>query len=112
MSCSIYSTRRWRRLRSAKLAEKPLCEVCEKRGRLVPASTVDHIIAIAAGGDPFPDLQGLMSCCWSCHSTKTNARDNPKRFGKLWTAAFKGCGLDGRPIDPDHPFLKEPSPCN
>lgn len=104
MGSSIYSTRRWRKLRAAKLNEQPLCEPCFKRAKLVPATSVDHVVAIAAGGDPYPDLDGLMSMCVSCHSTKTNARDNPHRFGKRWTAAFKGCGLDGKPLDPDHPM--------
>jgi len=102
---SIYSTRRWRKLRAAKLSVQPLCEPCSKRGRIAPASSVDHIKAIAAGGEVYPPLDGLMSMCTSCHSVKTNARDNPHAFGKGWKAAFKGCGLDGRPLDPDHPFL-------
>ena len=106
MGSSIYSTRRWRKLRMAKLADKPLCEVHLKRQHLVPATTVDHRVAIAAGGDPYPDLDGLMAMCTSCHSVKTNARDNPHSFGKGYKAVFKGCGVDGRPIDPDHPFLK------
>jgi hypothetical protein len=102
-----YSTARWRKLRAAKLAASPLCEVHGLRGKLVSATVVDHRVAIAAGGDPFPDLDGLMSMCASCHSTKTNARDNAHAFGSdRWRAAFKGCGLDGRPIDADHPFLQ------
>lgn len=107
MAKGIYGTRRWRKLRAAKLAANPLCEVHLKRCQLVPATTVDHVVAISAGGDPYPDLDGLMSMCASCHSTKTNAKDNPHAFGKRWKAAFKGCDLDGRPIDPDHPWNKE-----
>jgi hypothetical protein len=101
-----YNTRQWRKLRAAKLAEKPLCEVHEMRGHVVFATVVDHRIAIAAGGDPFPPLEGLMSMCASCHAVKTNARDNPHAFGNGYRPAFKGCGLDGKPIDADHPFLE------
>lgn len=107
-----YHTAAWTRLRLAKLADKPLCEVCALRGRAVFASVVDHIRAIAQGGDPFPALDGLMSLCPSCHGVKTAARDNPHAFGGGNGVAFKGCGTSGLPIDPDHPFnaLSSPSP--
>lgn len=95
-----YSTSTWQRLRRAKLDASPLCEPCEKHGRLVPANTVDHVIAIAAGGDPFPPLSGLMAMCQHCHNTKTAALDRAGGSG----IAFKGCGLDGFPVDPAHPF--------
>jgi 5-methylcytosine-specific restriction endonuclease McrA len=58
-------------LRKLKLSTSPLCEPCERRGQLVPANTVDHIIAIANGGDPYPSLDGLMSMCTACHNAKT-----------------------------------------
>jgi hypothetical protein len=71
---------------------------------------VDHVQAIAAGGEPFPAVQVLMSMCASCHAVKTNARDNPSAFGVRWKPAFKGCDLNGRPIDPDDPFLRKSYP--
>jgi 5-methylcytosine-specific restriction endonuclease McrA len=101
-----YSTRKWAKLRALKLAINPLCEPCERRGGLVPASVVDHVLAIAAGGEPFPPLSGLMSMCSSCHAVKTNARDNPHSYGDGFKPAFKGCDLNGRPLDPDDPFLR------
>lgn len=100
MSGWPYTTAAWRRLRAAKLATKPVCEVCEMRGRTVLADAVDHIIAIAKGGPAFPPLTGLMSMCLSCHSYKTNHEDRPDRAGKLGSA-FKGCAVDGGPISPD-----------
>lgn len=103
-----YHTAAWARLRQAKLAESPLCEVCAMRGRAVFANTVDHIRAIAQGGEAFPALDGLMSLCPSCHGVKTNARDNPHAFGGGGGVAFKGCGTNGLPIDPDHPFHVPP----
>ena len=99
-----YHLAAWRRLRLAKLANKPLCEVCERRGQSVAATVVDHVIAIAKGGDPFPPLDGLMSLCASCHGFKTAAKDNPHAFGGGSEVAFKGCGVDGFPVDPAHPF--------
>lgn len=94
-----YSTAAWQRLRLAKLRATPLCEVCTMRGQAVPARAVDHIKSIASGGPAFPPLDGLMSMCVSCHSVKTAAEDNPA-FGKGKSAKFKGCAVDGSPLDP------------
>lgn len=105
-----YSTAAWQRLRKAKLADKPLCEPCERRGKIVPANTVDHRVSVTSGGEPFPPLDGLMSMCPSCHATKTNALDNPSAFGKRRGFAFKGCDLNGLPIDDAHPFLGGDTP--
>lgn len=100
-----YSTRAWQRLRLAKLAESPLCEVCATRGKVVPASAVDHKQSIRSGGEAFPDLAGLMSLCASCHGVKTAARDAPHIRPQGDGIAFKGCDSDGIPIDPTHPFM-------
>lgn len=94
-----YNTGNWQRLRLAKLASAPLCEPCERSGRITPAKHVDHIVSIASGGPAFPELSGLMSMCPSCHGFKTANLD--RRGGK--GLRFKGCGLDGLPIDPSHP---------
>lgn len=105
-----YHLAAWRRLRLAKLAEQPLCEVCTRRGQIVEATVVDHAVAIAKGGEAFPTLDGLMSLCASCHGFKTAAKDNPHAFGGGGHVAFKGCGIDGLPIDPNHPAYALP-PC-
>lgn len=98
-----YNTDAWQRLRRAKLSASPLCEPCERRGRVVAANTVDHVTSIMSGGDPFPPLSGLRSMCHSCHNTKTNAVDRAGGKG----VAFKGADASGLPIDPDHPFYGE-----
>ena len=71
MSDWPYDTARWQQVRCLKLAQNTLCEMCLKQSRLSVAVAVDHIIAISAGGDAFPPLDGLMSCCESCHNRKT-----------------------------------------
>ena len=98
-----YSTGTWQRLRLIKLATNPLCEACALRGDLTEANTVDHVLAIAKGGDPFPPLDGLMSLCASCHGEKTRAVDRSGGKG----VRFKGAAVDGLPIDPLHPFFCE-----
>lgn len=100
-----YSTARWRRLRSLKLATDPLCEPCTAAGRLTVANTVDHDVPISAGGPAFPGLDGLTSMCPSCHGQKT-ARGS--EAGAVRTTRpiqpRRGCDADGNPLDPAHPW--------
>jgi 5-methylcytosine-specific restriction protein A len=97
-----YTTQRWQRLRRMKLAVNPLCEPCLKQRRIVPAGAVDHIVAISSGGDPYPALEDLMSCCASCHNRKTRIVE---QMGKKLTV--KGCDEFGYPLDPNHPWNRE-----
>ena len=110
MAKRVYYTARWRALRKAKLQAQPLCEICSRRGLVVPASVVDHKRSIASGGDPFPPLSGLASMCAPCHNAKTAARDNPHAFGGGPPVAFKGCDVNGLPIDENHPFHRGDTP--
>lgn len=100
MAAYPYGTSRWKALRMSKLMDDPLCEPCLSYGRVEPAEQVDHIKAINAGGEAFPDLDGLMSMCASCHSFKTNVRDRPDRTASF-KRALRGFDLDGNPIDPE-----------
>lgn len=107
MTGSIYNTARWKRLRALKLSEDPTCAPCEARGVIRQASHVDHIVAMAKGGESFPDLEGLMSMCASCHSIKTTALDRAGGKG----VGIKGCNAHGLPMDTEHPFFgREASP--
>lgn len=69
----IYNSSRWRALREAKLRETPLCEICEKEGRITPATQVHHIHEISLGGsvndmlDIAFDYNNLQSLCERCH---------------------------------------------
>jgi 5-methylcytosine-specific restriction protein A len=99
-----YSTARWQRLRKLKLSDEPFCAFCTLRGLHVIADTVDHVVAINRGGAAFPQIGGLRSLCASCHSIKTDALDRAGGSG----VAFPGVGVDGLPLDPNHPFLRDP----
>jgi len=99
MSKWPYNTASWQRLREAKLSVDPICEVCIRREVVETANVVDHIIAIAKGGEAFPPLSGLMSMCEPCHNTKTNAVDHPNASG--FRRAMKGYDVEGNPIDGD-----------
>ena len=98
-----YSTRRWTdRIRPAKLRRNPLCEACLQMGKVEPANVVDHIVPICAGGDPFPPLDELASLCASCHNVKSRAEQLGE---KNWF--YKGCDINGMPLDPNHPWNRE-----
>ncbi len=62
--------RAWQRLRRWFLMRHPLCEHCERKGRATPATEVDHVVPIRAGG-PRLDQANLQALCKSCHSRKT-----------------------------------------
>jgi 5-methylcytosine-specific restriction enzyme A len=97
-----YNTQRWLRLRRMKLAVNPLCEPCLNQQRIVPAVAVDHIIAVKApGGEAYPALDRLMSCCASCHNRKTRVVE---QLGAELT--IKGCDEFGYPLDPRHPWYQ------
>lgn len=53
-----------------KLEQQPMCEECERRGRLTPAQMVDHLVPINKGGAPL-DMDNLQSLCNACHARKS-----------------------------------------
>ena len=97
-----YTTQRWLRLRKFKLRQHPLCQVCLEVGRIEPATTVHHNVAVSAGGVPYPPLDALTSLCESCHNRKTRGEQLGKELPKVW-----GCDERGYPLDPNHPWNRE-----
>lgn len=91
--------RRWRRERKAFLAAHPLCVMCETRGRVAAATVVDHIRP--HNGDPvlFWDRTNWQGLCQTHHDA---TKQREEKGGRAI-----GCGADGVPLDPDHPWAKE-----
>jgi len=77
----FYLSVRWRRFRAWYLGKHPLCERCEREGRLTPADMVDHIIEIKDGG-ALTSEDNAESMCWKCHGIKTAEAKNHRRSGK------------------------------
>ena len=67
-----YSSTTWRKVRLIKLKLNPLCELCEMKGIVKEANTVDHRQSIQSGGDPY-EMENLQSLCRFCHDCKTAA---------------------------------------
>lgn len=61
--------RRWRKIRKAFLAAHPLCEMCKRNGRTVPAEEVHHVLPVSEGGTHA--ASNLMALCKRCHSSIT-----------------------------------------
>lgn len=76
----IYQTERWRRLRAVKVSMNPLCELCEKDGKVTPAEDVHHIRSFMRTDDPVQrnflayDFDNLMSLCKKCHQEIHNKK--------------------------------------
>jgi 5-methylcytosine-specific restriction protein A len=89
-----YSLQTWRRRAKHQLQIKPLCALCEERGRLTPATIADHHPPHKGDYNKFV-LGPLRSLCADCHN-------------KQWAVDRKGyssdVGPDGYPTDPAHPF--------
>ncbi|WP_420796749.1 HNH endonuclease signature motif containing protein [Alkalihalophilus marmarensis] len=60
-----------------KRAINPLCEWCERDGRLEPMVDVDHVVPVKQEWERRLDVSNLQSLCRSCHAKKT-AEDREK----------------------------------
>jgi len=61
--------RAWKRIRDRYIKAHPLCEECQKQGKLTPAEQVHHILPLSKGGSSSTD--NLMALCKACHSRIT-----------------------------------------
>lgn len=59
-------TTQWDKVRLIKLRRDPLCERCQKQGRIEPAKLVHHIQSLSKGG-ALLEMANLMSLCVKCH---------------------------------------------
>jgi len=62
----------WWKIRKQVLTEHPLCQPCERNGKLAIALEVDHITPIRNHGDKI-DRKNLQSICRECHRKKSAA---------------------------------------
>jgi 5-methylcytosine-specific restriction protein A len=67
---NFYSSKPWLAIRREKLSIDPLCEVCLKDVRYVPATDVHHKLERKDRPDLALDLDNLESLCKACHGAK------------------------------------------
>lgn len=89
----LYKTARWLRIRLRQLAEHPLCQWCEAKGRILPA-TVCHHVDPASKQDAFFDGP-FLSLCAPCHDSEA------QKIEKIGYST--SIGEDGWPVDERHP---------
>lgn len=88
-ACKRGYDRQHRNMREEELADNPLCVYCLARGRAVAADRIDHIIAMARGGEAL-DPSNRQPLCEMCNSVKAATVDKglPNRnvdYGPLET---------------------------
>ena len=92
----LYKLAVWhKQLRPQKLKEQPLCERCLGRGRIKPASVVNHRTPHKGDYALFTDYGNLESVCKPCHDSEIASEEA--------LGYSKQVGVDGWPIDPRHP---------
>ena len=63
----FYNSSQWQRVRALKRKENPLCEQCEREGRITPAELVHHKKEVKEDWDSRFELENLESLCNACH---------------------------------------------
>lgn len=70
----------WRRARKRYLKAHPLCVRCQKQGKLVKATVVDHIVPHRGDEKLFRDVFNWQALCKNCHDRKTMTEDRYQEY--------------------------------
>ena len=92
----LYKTREWQAVRLAQLSRQPLCESCQRQGRVTAATVVNHRIPHKGDRYLFFDQGNHESSCKPCHDGPTQAAEHRGYSAEK--------GADGWPVDPAHPL--------
>lgn len=82
-------------MREQELADHPLCVYCLARGKVVAADTIDHIKAMARGGEALAP-ENRQPLCGDCNAVKAATIDkglpnNNADFGPLPSTGDAAC---------------------
>lgn len=77
----FYASSNWVKMRDRRRLENPICQECEKKGRITHMQIVDHIIPIDERPDLALEFSNTQSLCSFHHVLKTNA--DKKRKNRL-----------------------------
>src|SRR5262245_42233939 len=94
----LYNSKRWKQRRKQQLQTQPLCAMCQASGRITAASVADHIIPHR--GDERLFYYGALQSLCETHHNQTKKQQETLGYSRE-------IGLDGWPIDPNHPFYKQ-----
>ena len=90
----LYNSRKWRRIARHQIKTNPLCAFCLLENEHIPATIADHVVP-HKGDEQLFWFGELQSLCAQHHDGK---KQRQERRGYDTTI-----GLDGWPVDPNHP---------
>lgn len=64
----FYNSNAWKAVRASKLQADPICERCEKEGRVTRADLVHHKLELRDFPELGLSLDNLESLCHACHN--------------------------------------------
>ncbi len=73
-------TSKWRKLSKLYLNKHPLCVECKRKGKLTPATVVDHIIPHRGNEELMWSESNWQSLCKKCHDRKTGRFDSTPKY--------------------------------
>lgn len=91
---ALYGTR-WQKARASFLRSHPLCAEHQRRGHIVPATVVDHIVPHRGDRALFWEHGNWQALCETCHNSW---KQRVEKGGGVDGA----CDLNGVPTDPRH----------
>lgn len=98
----LYNTAAWRKARIAFLSANPLCRMHGELGKMMVANIVDHIKPHKGDLSLFWDQGNWQALCKHCHDSHKHAQET--------SGLLRGAGLDGIPLDRNHPWHAAPEP--
>lgn len=90
-------TARWRKARALFLYARPLCLYCERMGKIVGATVVDHIIPHKGDYKLFWDQHNWQPLCKRCHDSIKQKEEGGK---------VVGCDTSGVPVHRLHHWMQ------
>lgn len=70
----LYNDRKWKKASREFLAMNPLCVLCEKAGKVVPAAHTDHVRPHRGDVQLFWDADNWQPLCASCNARKARGK--------------------------------------
>ena len=70
---------KWQQAREGFLSKHPLCMFCERDGRVMPATVVDHSIPHRGDMVLFWKSERWQALCKTCHDSEAQKRDRATR---------------------------------
>lgn len=95
-------TQRWKDVRLAVLSrDQRTCAYCGDEN----ANTVDHVVPLAVGGDPYA-MDNLVACCMRCNSAKGKRGVGVFLFKQSTPPVFVDNSLPSRQKPHKSPFIR------